>query len=101
MKKQENNSYIVNFEKDHTKFILCQCKNEILVIDYDPDIELTEFAIFESYNSYNHKLSWYQKIRYCLRILLNKYPYSDQIVLNMSQVKDVINHLHFITKNSV
>jgi len=86
-------SYIVSFDKNHTKFILCDCRSEILVIDHDPSINLTELAIFESYKSYTNKLSLIQRIRYALRILFNKYPYTDQIILNNNQTKDLIKFL--------
>jgi len=86
-------SSILSFEKNHTKYILCDCRNEILVIDYDIQTQTADLAIYENFASYSHNSSLSQKIRYIWRILYNKYPYNDQIILNQSQIKDLSKFL--------
>ena len=80
---------LVKFEKNKTIFILCDCRGEILVLDHDSEYELTELSIYENMSSYGHKMSFWQKLRYIYQILIHNRPYSDQIILNSSQ----INHL--------
>lgn len=82
-------SCILSFDKNHTKYILCDCRSEILVIDYDSETQTADLAIYENFASYSHKNNWYQKLRYIWRVLNNKSPYNDQIILNKSQIKDL------------
>ena len=86
-------SSILSFDKNHTKYILCDCRSEILVIDYDMQSRTADLAIYENFASYSNKSSWNQKIRYIWRILCNQYPYNDQIILNQSQIKDLSKFL--------
>jgi hypothetical protein len=92
-------STIISFDKDIIKFILCDCNSEILVIEYDNTAEIAYLAIYESIGSYNAKTSWKSKIKYIWKILTNKYPYGDQIVLSKKKIKSLINFLEsFVTK---
>lgn len=86
-------SSILSFDKNHTKYILCDCRSEILVIDYDSQSKTADLAIYENFASYSNKRRLGQKIRYIWRILCNKYPYNDQIILNESQIKDLSKFL--------
>lgn len=86
-------SSILSFDKNHTKYILCDCRSEILVIDYDSQSKTADLAIYENFASYATKSSWSQKIRYIWRILFNHYPYNDQIILNQSQIQDLCKFL--------
>lgn len=80
---------IVKFEKNKTIFILCDCRNEILVVDHDSEYGLTELSIYENMSSYQHKMSFWQKIRYIYQVIVNGKPYSDQIILNTDQLKNL------------
>ncbi len=64
---------------------ICDCRSEVLRIEYDPDIEMTELAIYT--NSY--KMSLWQKIRYIYRVIVYGTPFSDQTMLNRQQIKDL------------
>lgn len=88
-----NHSTVTIFDKEHIKFILCDCKNEVLVIDYGNLTKTINLAIYESLSSFKHKMSWYTKIKYIWRILTHKYPYNDQIILNPKQTKDLLKFL--------
>ena len=80
---------MIKFEKNKTTFILCDCRSEVLVLDHDSEYGLTELSIYENMSSYGHKMSFWQKIRYICRVLVHNRPYSDQIILNQNQLKDL------------
>jgi hypothetical protein len=80
---------MVKFEKNKTTFILCDCRSEVLVLDHDFEYELTELSIYENMSSYGHKMSFWQKLRYIYQVLVHNRPYSDQIILNKEQLKDI------------
>lgn len=80
---------MIKFEKNKTTFILCDCRSEVLVLDHDSEYGLTELSIYENMSSYSHKMSFWQKIRYIYQVLVHNRPYSDQILLNKDQLKDL------------
>lgn len=80
---------ITNLKTNKTLFIPCGCKSEILVIEYDHEIDTADLAIYEHYISYKNKLSLWQIIRYCCQVIFCKKPYADQIVLDRNQLKDL------------
>lgn len=82
------------YEKNKVIFFLCDCQSEVLVMEYDRDIDLASLAIYENQASYKHKLSLWQRMRYCYQVLINKKPYSDQIMLNKDQIKELKTFLH-------
>jgi hypothetical protein len=84
---------ITNLKTNKTLFIPCNCYNEILYIEYDHEIEIAEFAIYESRSSYEHKRSIWQRLRYCYNILFKKKPYSDQIILDNKQLSELKSFL--------
>lgn len=85
---------VTNLKENKTLFIPCECKSEILSIEYDHEIELADLAMYEHYVSYTNKLSLWQRIRYCYRVLFHKKPYADQMVLNKNQLKDLKKFLN-------
>jgi hypothetical protein len=80
---------VTNLKENKTLFIPCSCKSEILVIEYDHEIEMADFAIYESHASYNNKMSLWQRLRYIFQVLINKKPYTDQMMLDKKQLKDL------------
>ena len=80
---------VVKFEKNKTTFILCDCRSEVLVLEYDNEYDLMELSIYENISSYAHKISFFQKIRYIYQVLVKNRPYSDQIILNKDQIKSL------------
>lgn len=84
---------MVKFEKNKTSFILCDCKSEVLVLEYDNEYDLMELSIYENLSSYSHKMSFWQRLRYVYRVLTKGRPYSDQIMLNQEQIKDLYSFL--------
>ena len=85
---------ITNLKENKTLFIPCSCKSEVLVIEYDHDIDMADFAIYENLSNYKNKLSLWQRIRYCYQILVHKKPYADQIMLDKKQLKDLQKFLN-------
>jgi hypothetical protein len=80
---------ITNLSENKSLFIPCSCKSEILVIEYDHEIQLADLAIFEHYTNYSNKMSLWQRLGYCFRVLVYKKPYADQMVLDNKQLKDL------------
>jgi len=85
---------VTNLKENKTLFIPCSCKSEILVIEYDHEIQLADLAIFEHYTNYSHKMSLWQRLRYCYKVLFEKKPYADQMVLDNKQLKDLQKFLN-------
>jgi len=80
---------VTNLKENKTIFIPCSCKSEILAIEYDHEIEMADLAMFENYTNYSNKMSLWQRLRYCYKVLFDKKPYSDQVVLDKNQLKDL------------
>jgi hypothetical protein len=80
---------VIKFEKNKTTFILCDCRSEVLVLEHDIEYGITELSIYENMASYAHKMSFWQKLRYIYQILVKNRPYSDQIILNQEQLKEL------------
>lgn len=85
---------ITNLKENKTLFIPCSCKSEVLVIEYDHEIQLADLAIFENHINYSNKMSLWQRLRYCYKALCENKPYADQIVLDNKQLKDLQKFLN-------
>jgi len=85
---------VTNLKENKTLFIPCSCKSEILVIEYDHEIDIADLAIFEHYTNYSNKMSFWQRLRYCFQVLVHKKPYADQMVLDKKQLKDLQKFLN-------
>ncbi len=86
-------SILHNLKTNKTLFIQCSCQSEVLVIEYDYEINMADFAIFGNRSSYEYKLSFWQRMRYCYQVLVNKKPYADQIMLDHKQLGDLKSFL--------
>lgn len=85
--------YETKFDKDSdtkTLFCLCDCKSEILVIEYDHEMKLADLAIYR-YAAFSNKLSIFNRIRYAINIIWNGKVYADQMVLTQKQLKEIKN----------
>lgn len=87
-------SNLVRFDKIATKSISCDCGSEVLYIQYDAELSLFDFSIYESSASFETKHNWKNKLRYIWRILTNHHPYNDQIVLSKNKAKSLANFLN-------
>lgn len=82
-----------NLRSNSIYFSICDCKSEVLVIDYDYEIKIADIAIYENGLSCRNKMSWLEKFRYIYQILINNKPYADQMILNKNQLKDLKDFL--------
>lgn len=71
-------------------FLKCSCGVEgCLISKYEDDIHLAIFTC--GYGGY--KISFFKRFRYILNVLFTGKPYEDQIVLNKTEVKKLIEYL--------
>lgn len=84
---------VTNINNNKTLFVPCDCRNEVLLIEYDHELKIADCAIFYSQNSANNQKSWLQKIRYIWKIIKDGIPYKDQIILTEKQLKEIKSFL--------
>lgn len=84
------------FDSNTTIFVPCNCKNEILTIEYDHTLNIADLAIYSSHLSFSRTLSLWQKIKYAFAVLFGKNIHSDQITLDSSQLTELKKFLHTI-----
>jgi hypothetical protein len=87
----------VGLRENKTLFIQCDCRSEILTIEYDYVLDITELAMYEHHMSFKHKMSLWQRLRYCWQVLWHKKPYADQMVLDRKQLQKLLNFLQDIS----
>ena len=80
---------VTNLSEDRTLFIPCDCRSEILMIEYDHHLKMADLAIYETDAAYRAKMSLWQRLRYCWRVLWHKKPYADEIMLDHKQLKEL------------
>lgn len=83
LKKKPNQKSLPN----NIHFELCGCKSEVLVLEYDHEIELMDLAIYEHSVSFRNKMSWFQKLRYIWQVIRYNKPFNDQIILDKTQIQ--------------
>ena len=86
------------------KFIECSCGTEGIMIsnDYMDNKEPVIDLAFFKYGCNPDKMSLYQKLRYCWRVLSKGEPFMDEIILNKEQTKELIIGLNsFIKKPKI
>lgn len=94
--KKEKMSEANRVRKDKTATIKCSCYSEILELAYDAELDLIDLAIFERGSYENHKMSFKNKLRYCLQILFKGKPFGDQMVLQKEQIWELREFLKSI-----
>ena len=80
---------MVNPKENKKLFIQCDCGSEILAIEYDFEIKMADFAIFQTDAALKNKHSLWQRLRYCWQVLANKTPYSDQMMIDNKHLLDI------------
>jgi hypothetical protein len=84
---------VTNLKTNKTLFVPCDCRSEILFIEYDHEIKIADLSIYETPVSHKHKMSLWQRLRYCYQVLIKKKPYADQITLNSKQLLELKSFL--------
>jgi hypothetical protein len=82
-----NMGSVTKLQENKTLFIPCDCRSEILLIEYDHEMKMADFAIYET--NISNKMSLWQRLEYCWQILVKKKPYADAIILNNKQLIDL------------
>ena len=85
---------VTNLQANKTLFIPCGCRSEILMIEYDHEMQMADFAIYEHQLAYKSKMSLWQRLRYIWKVLVHHKPYADQIILDNAQLKDLKKFLN-------
>jgi hypothetical protein len=80
---------ITDLKENKTLFVPCDCRSEILMIEYDHHLRMADLAMYETFASYQHKMSLWQRLRYCWQVLWKKKPYADYMVLHHKQLKEL------------
>jgi hypothetical protein len=91
---------VTNLKENKTFFSLCNCGSEILMIEYDHDLNMADLAIYETSVSHRSKMSLWQRFRYCWQVVFHKKPYADQIMLDNKQLKELKSFLSTLDLNS-
>lgn len=73
------------------QYFKCSCSSEILRVAYDDELEQTEFSIWEMQNT--HKATFWQRLRWCWKILIEGSPYGDQVIFEKEGVSNLVNYL--------
>jgi hypothetical protein len=88
---------LIKFEnQNNIIFLSCSCHNELLCIDYDKELNIADLCIYEKFNTSSYRMSFWQRLRWVCQIMLKKSPYTDQIILNYDQLKELHNFLNLI-----
>lgn len=78
-----------------SKYYKCACHSHALEVDTSFREEEGEvwFSIWERGRA-SGKLSWKEKIRWCLRIIKTGNPWGDSVALNEEQIKELVEQLN-------
>jgi hypothetical protein len=76
-----------------TKFIRCSCGSEAIVLDKYGDENYIDLSIWENGCNADNRLSWYQRFRWCWKIIKSGRPFGDQITLDFKSVEDMVGSL--------
>lgn len=80
---------VTNLKENRTLFVLCDCSNEILMMEYDHRLQIADLAIYQTNAAFREKMSLWQRLKYCWQVLWHKKPYADEITLNNQQLLDL------------
>ncbi len=73
------------------KYITCSCHTEglhMMVFPGEAELYMSMFYIGRSY-----KLSFLERLKYCLRVLWTGEKHADQLILNKQSVADLVDYL--------
>lgn len=70
-------------------FTTCECQTELLYIEYDDRLKIADVALYEHRAYLTGRMSFWQRLRYCWKILCTGRPYSDQLSLGSKSLKEL------------
>lgn len=79
--------------KDNSKFFKCSCHCCALQTTYFDDEPDIYFSIWEQGAKENHTLSFWQRLRWCWRVIRKGKPFEDQIILDNEQTIELYREL--------
>lgn len=85
------------------KFIQCQCGTEGIMISYDykeKGLPVIDLAFFVYGYITNRPLTLWKKLRYCWHILIKGEPFTDEVILNQKNAKELAKELIKFSKIS-
>lgn len=91
---------VTNLKENKTLFIMCDCRSEVLVIEYDHEYNMADLAIYQTDAAYKTKMSLWQRLRYCWQVLWHKKPYADEIMMDNKQLLELKLFLSSLDLNS-
>lgn len=91
---------VTNLKENKTLFIMCDCRSEILVIEYDHEYNMADLAIYQTDAAFRAKMSLWQRLRYCWQVLWHKKPYADEIMMDNKQLLELKLFLSSLDLNS-
>ncbi len=78
-------------------FLSCSCQSEVLYIEYDKSVEIADLCIYYYCpTSLGAKMSVYQRLRYCWRVIMTGKAFSDQMMMENKQLRDLKKFLDHI-----
>lgn len=80
---------VTNLLENKTLFIPCDCKENILSVEYDHNKETANFAVYANISSHSYRMSFWQRLRRCYLVLVNNKPFIDQITLDKKQLTEL------------
>lgn len=87
-------STLTILDLNRTIFIPCDCKGEVLVIEYDHETKTADVAMYENAKVITYRLSIWQRVRYAMRCLVYGRPYGDQLIMTQKQLKSLYEFLN-------
>ena len=81
--------------QNNSKFYKCTCHTHALEVDtsFRKDEGEVWFSIWERGRA-TDKLSWKERIRWCLHIIKTGNPWGDSVSLNEEQIKELVEQLN-------
>ena len=83
-----------------TKYVECDCGNEILQITEDiekghndQEFKMYYLSIYERGLNWNNEYGFWQRLKYCWHILKTGKPYADSMVLKRDKLDELIANL--------
>lgn len=73
---------------ENKHFIECSCGSEVLMLQYDEEIDVWYICIFERIGA---RMTWWNRIRTIWHTLRYGTPYGDQIVLRKDEMEQLLN----------
>lgn len=73
-----------------TKYIKCSCGSELLSLEKFDDDQYVYFSIWERGFNDNNKLTFFERLRWCWKILKSGRPFTDSIVFDGEGMDDIV-----------